>query len=174
MRHVIGLGLSDALAHVVPDLEPSRAVEFAARYRHHYQTHEDRLGLYAGAQDLLKAIGQAGVTLAVATGKSRLGLARALKTTGLEGYFAGTRCADQTHPKPHPAMLLELMQELGSTPERTLMVGDTTHDLGMAQAAATAAVALTHGAHTAEQLRAFAPLTLVHSLPELQQWLMHR
>lgn len=174
VRHVIGMGLGDALSYVVPELEAARAAEFAARYRHHYATHEDRLGLYAGALELLEAIAAADVKLAVATGKSRLGLARALEATGLTSCFAATRCADQTHPKPHPAMLLELMQELGSTPTRTLMVGDTTHDLGMAQAAATRAVAVTHGAHTVEQLGAYQPVALVHSLPELQQWLMRR
>ncbi len=171
-RHVIGLGLGDALRHVVPELDAVQATQFAARYRHHYFTYEDQLGLYAGAHELLKAIADSGVGLAVATGKSRLGLVRALKATGLESRFAATRCADQTHSKPHPAMLQELMQELQTTPERTLMVGDTTHDLTMARAAGTPAVGITHGAHTVDQLRALAPAALVNSLPELEQWLL--
>ncbi len=130
------------------------------------------MGLYAGVHELLRIIADAGVSLAVATGKSQVGLARALKVTGLENRFAATRCADQTHPKPHPAMLQALMQQLRSVPQRTLMVGDTTHDLAMARAAGTLAVGMTHGAHTVDELRAMAPAALVHSLPELQQWLL--
>lgn len=171
-RHVIGLGLQEALAYAVPELSLSQAGEFAARYRHHYLQQENQLDLYSGALELLSALGSAQVRLAVATGKSTEGLARALRATGLRDHFAALRCADQTHPKPHPAMLQELMHELGSTPQRTLMVGDTTHDLAMAIAAGTSAVALTHGAHGVDQLRALAPAALLNSLPELQQWLM--
>jgi phosphoglycolate phosphatase len=86
--------------------------------------------------------------------------------------FAATRCADQTHPKPHPAMLLELTEELMVEPERTLMIGDTTHDLQMAAAAGTHAVGLTHGAHPADALRAHSPLALFDSLRALHEWLL--
>lgn len=170
-RHVIGLGLRDALAHAVPELDASKAAAFSARYREHYLRQEESLELYEGAIALLDAIAARGVTLAVATGKTHLGLMRVLQATGLKSRFAATRCADQTHSKPHPAMLLELMDELHVTPERTLMVGDTTHDLQMAGAAGTAAVALTHGAHPREQLAPHEPLALFDSLPQFQAWL---
>jgi phosphoglycolate phosphatase len=99
-------------------------------------------------------------------------LARALEAARLQSIFAATRCADQTHSKPHPAMLLELTDELRVQPERTLMIGDTTHDLQMAAAARTHAVGITHGAHSVDALRAAAPLALFDSLPELHAWLM--
>lgn len=171
-RHVIGLGLKDALAYAVPDLDSSGAAAFAARFRHHFLSREEHLELFDGARELLDAIAGAEVHLAVATGKTSAGLTRSLKATGLDGRFCATRCADQTEPKPHPAMLLELMREVGVTPDRTLMVGDTTHDLAMARAAGTAAVALTHGAHGRVQLSAFQPLALVDSLHQLRQWLL--
>ncbi len=110
--------------------------------------------------------------LAIATGKSQRGLQRALASAGLGGEFAATRCADQTHPKPHPAMLLELADELMVAPQRTLMIGDTTHDLQMAEAANAAAVGLTQGAHPHDQLAACRPLALFDSLIELHGWLM--
>lgn len=170
--HVIGLGLRDALALAVPDLEPSRAAAFSERYRVHYLAAEDQFDLFDGARELIAALGTRGTQLAIATGKSRAGLARALDAARLHGVFAATRCADQTHPKPHPAMLLELTDELMVAPERTLMVGDTTHDLQMAAAARTHAVGVTHGAHPVEQLRALAPLALFDSLIELHAWLL--
>jgi phosphoglycolate phosphatase len=98
-------------------------------------------------------------------------LARALTASGLTDYFHTTRTADKTVSKPHPAMLLEIMAELKTAPERTLMIGDTTHDLQMAINASVPAVAVTHGAHPLAQLAALKPLALVDSFIELRQWL---
>jgi len=170
--HVIGLGLHEALARAVPSLAPERIPEYSARYRVHYFARESQLVLFPGARELLAELRGAGVLLAIATGKSHRGLQRALAGAGLDGEFAATRCADQTHPKPHPAMLLELTGELMVAPERTLMVGDTTHDLQMAEAANAAAVGLTQGAHPYDQLAACRSLALFESLTELHGWLM--
>ena len=170
--HVIGLGLRDALAHAVPDLLPAQAAEFSARYRHHYLAAESALELFDGARELIDSLRARDIVLAIATGKSRAGLARALEATSMHGVFAATRCADQTHSKPHPAMLLELTDELMIDPERTLMIGDTTHDLQMATAARVHAVGVTHGAHSAHDLATMAPLALFDSLRELHRWLM--
>lgn len=165
--HVIGLGLRDALALAVPDLQPERANDFAARYRYHYLATEDTLELFTGARAFIEALHASGARLAVATGKNSPGLARALKATGLEPLFCATRCADQTHPKPHPAMLLELSEELDVAVERMLMIGDTTHDLQMAQAAQVKAIGVTYGAHPREQLARHAPVALVDSMAQL-------
>jgi phosphoglycolate phosphatase len=170
--HVIGLGLHDALARAVPTLPAERIAEYSARYRVHYLAREADLVLFPGARRLIADLRAAGVLLAIATGKSQRGLQRALADAGLTGDFVATRCADQTHPKPHPAMLLELSDELTVAPQRMLMVGDTTHDLQMAEAAKAAAVGLTQGAHPYEQLAACRPLALFDSLTQLHRWLM--
>ncbi len=170
--NVIGLGLHDALARCVPALPRERAAEFSARYRYHYLVDEESLELFAGARDLLDALHVRGWTLAIATGKTHAGLMRALDATALRAYFSATRCADQCESKPHPAMLLELCAELGVRCERTLMIGDTTHDLQMAAAAGAAAVAVTYGAHARSQLAALQPLALVDSMDELRTWLL--
>ncbi|MFZ5538774.1 MAG: HAD family hydrolase [Pseudomonadota bacterium] len=170
--HVIGLGLHDALTRAVPDLPPERVLEFSSRYRVHYLARENELELFAGARELIEALRGLDLRLAIATGKSRAGLARALAAVGLSGAFDATRCADQTHPKPHPAMLLELTEELAVDVERTLMIGDTTHDLLMARAARTHAAAVTYGAHPRAQLAACEPLVLVGSVEELHRWLI--
>jgi len=170
--HVIGLGLHEALARAVPTLPAQRIPEYSARYRVHYLAREAELSLFPGARELIAGLQEAGVLLAIATGKSQRGLQRALADAGLTAQFAATRCADQTHPKPHPAMLLELAGELMVAPRRMLMVGDTTHDLQMAAAADAAAVGLTQGAHPHEQLAACRPLALFDSLTQLHRWLM--
>jgi phosphoglycolate phosphatase len=170
--HVIGLGLQDALARAVPSLPPERVQEFSARYRYHYFAAEDTLMLFAGARELIEALRERGVPRAIATGKASRGLERALQATGMTDLFDATRCADQTEPKPHPAMLLELAEEFDVAPNRVLMIGDTTHDLMMAAAARTEAVGVTYGAHPREQLAALQPMALVDSIDELRRWLL--
>lgn len=169
--HVIGLGLVDALARAVPDLEPERAHEFAARYRHHYLAGENDIALFEGMRELLNELLAADLKLAVATGKSRRGLDRAFSATGLGPLFHASRCADETHPKPHPAMLLELSDELAVAPGEMLMIGDTTHDLDMAHAAGADGVGVTYGAHPRAQLAERSPRALLSTPKELRTWL---
>jgi len=170
-RHVIGLGLTDALRHAVPDLPDEAYPRMVERYRHHYLSSDHELNLFEGIVDLVADLHGRGHMLAVATGKSRKGLDRALGLTGLGPYFHATRCADECFSKPHPAMLNELMDELGVLAESCLMIGDTTHDLLMAKNAGVAGLAVSFGAHPLEQLEAEAPLACVHSPAELRAWL---
>jgi phosphoglycolate phosphatase len=170
-RQVIGLGLEQALRRAVPDVPEAKLPDLVALYRRHFIVQSEAIPLYEGARETIVELHSAGYLLAVATGMSRVGLERALKTSGLKNYFRATRTADVTFSKPNPAMLLELMKELAVDTERTLMVGDTTHDLLMAQNAGVDAVAVLHGAHLPEQLQALKPLALVEDFIELRAWL---
>jgi phosphoglycolate phosphatase len=170
-RSVIGLGLVDALARAVPDLPASRHPELAGRYRYHYLARDHELVLFDGVQALLAKLQSRGHTLAVATGKSRAGLDRALGHTGIGRFFAATRCADESVSKPAPDMVLELMDELSFEPSRTLVIGDTTHDLLMARHAGCGSVAVTYGAHPLDELLGARPLTHCASVGELDAWL---
>jgi phosphoglycolate phosphatase len=170
--HVIGLGLRDSLRHAVPGLPQERTMEFVASYRREFLAREERMQLFPGALEMLDALRARGHALAVATGKSRQGLERALDASGLRAYFASSRCADESEPKPHPAMLHELMRELDAVPAQALMIGDTSHDLEMARSARVDAVAVAYGAHPGAALRALAPRACVASMEELHAWLM--
>jgi len=170
-RHVIGLGLGEALRHAVPDLPEQRYPQMVDRYRHHYLSRDHELRLFDGAAELVAELADAGFALAVATGKSRAGLDRALQTSGLGVYFQASRCADECFSKPHPQMLEELMQEFAVAPERTLMIGDTTHDLQMALNAGVASLGVAYGAHPAAALDALAPLARLQKVEELAAWL---
>ena len=131
-----------------------------------------RRELFAGVPELLAGLRQRQLQLAVATGKSRLGLNSALDSSGLGPLFDATRTADETASKPHPQMLLELMDELDVAPERTLMIGDTTHDLQLARNAGTASLGVSYGAHEPESFGALQPLAVLHSTRELHDWLV--
>jgi phosphoglycolate phosphatase len=168
--HVIGLGLHDAMRIVAPDLPAHRYPEFIDAYRRNFLAREDTMQPFPGMRALLEEL-RLRTTLAVATGKSRRGLERALKATRLEGHFRASRCADETHPKPHPAMLLELIDELRFSRAEALMVGDTSHDMEMAAAAGVDAVAVSYGAHPREGLLACRALGCVSSVEELRAWL---
>ena len=168
--HTIGLGLHDALRFAVPDLPTERYAEFVANYRRHFLACQDSMQLFDGMRELLLDLSRKHL-LAVATGKSRRGLDRALEATDLKPLFVASRCADETNPKPHPAMLLELMEQLSASSKETLMIGDTSHDLQMARAASVDALAVTYGAHDEAGLRACEPLACFSSVTELSAWL---
>ncbi len=171
-RQIIGLGLVQALQTLLPDLPADDYPRLVERYRYHYLGRDADIPLFAGVPEGIRTLGESGFTLAVATGKSRVGLARALEASRLGAHFAATRCADQTHSKPHPAMVLELIDELAADPARTLVIGDTSHDLLMASNAGVASLGVTYGAHEADDLRPHAPLALMNSFAEVHAWLM--
>jgi phosphoglycolate phosphatase len=169
--HVIGLGLGDSLRHALPDLEPARYGDFLDRYRRYFLEREDSLCLFEGVVELLGELKGRGHRLAVATGKPRRGLDRSLHSSRLAGVFVATRCGDECHSKPHPAMLLELMAEMQLKASELLMIGDTSHDLQMARSAGVDAVAVTYGAHPEPALRCHEPRACITSIAELGRWL---
>ena len=170
--YVIGLGLMEALAHAAPDVPEARYPELGQRYRHHYGVHQNDISLFDGVLPLLADLKARGHLLTVATGKSRRGLDEALHAVELKGRFDGSRTADETAGKPHPLMLHELMREFDVAPERTLMIGDTTHDLQMALNAGCASVGVSYGAHEPAAFDVLRPRMVAHSVAELQRWLL--
>lgn len=169
--YVIGMALSQALAHAAPDVPPEKYPELGLRYRYHYARRQDDLSLFEGVLPLLERLRARGYLLTVATGKSRRGLDEALHSVALRGMFDGSRTADETAGKPHPLMLQELMAEFGVSADRVLMIGDTTHDLQMAQNAGCACVGVSYGAHDSSAFAAFAPQYVAHSVADLAAWM---
>ena len=170
-RQIIGLGLVQALQTLLPDLQADDYPRLVERYRHYYLGRDDQIPLFEGVASGIGELHASGFQLAVATGKSSIGLSRAFEASGLSPWFAATRCADQTHSKPHPAMVLELIAELDADPARTLVIGDTSHDLLMAANAGVASLGVTYGAHEAGDLHPHAPLALMDSFAEVHAWL---
>ena len=170
--HIIGLGLGQALETLFPNLPESEHPTLADHYRHHYLSQDQDITLFDGARALIAELHARGHQLAVATGKARRGLDRAFEHTGLAPFFHASRTADETHSKPHPAMIEELLDELMVPPDKALMIGDTSHDLEMARHAGIASLAAGYGAHPAENLVEWGPLAVCHSFPELSEWLL--
>lgn len=170
-KSVIGLGLSEALQNLFPDQSATGLEQLMWYYRRRYRAREiSRVDLHEGVQEALEQLRDAGIKLAVATGKTRNGLDRALRGTDLAHLFTATRCADETASKPDPEMLHQLIDCLGVSRDRAMMIGDTTHDLQMALNAGIVGVAVTGGAHQRERLLALRPwacLDGVRGLPGL-------
>lgn len=169
--YVIGLGLHEAMQAAIPELDPKLYSRMVERYRYHYLSWDHELTLFDGAREMLLDLSSQGYFLAVATGKSRVGLNRSLDASDLTSLFDATRCADETFSKPHPAMLQELTGELGQDMQRTVMIGDTTHDLQMALNAGAEGIAVQYGAHSANELSALKPLFSANTVANLHQWL---
>ncbi|MFM1948476.1 MAG: Pyrophosphatase PpaX, partial [Pseudomonadota bacterium] len=169
--YVIGMPLMQALAHAAPDVPTEKYPQLGDRYRHHYVANQHDLNLFEGVLPMLADLKARHHWIAVATAKSRKGLSEALHAVELKGTFDGSRTADETAGKPNPLMLHELMREFGVEPERTLMIGDTTHDLQMALNAGCASVGVSYGAHEPSAFQALKPLHVAHSVKALRQWL---
>lgn len=171
-RNIIGLGLRESIQTLYGDIPREKAEALGRQYSANYYSGESEIPLFAGATDTIIELSKRGFKQAVATGKGRRGLNLALEHCGLGKYFHSTRTVDECFSKPHPQMLDELMDMLVVLPERTLMIGDTSYDLQMAQNAGVSAVGVTYGAQTAEQWQHFNPIQQFNDFSSLSKWLL--
>ena len=169
VREIVGLGLTEAVQRLFPQLGEADNKAFCARYSTVFRRDQDEpCRLFDGVRNSLEELRDAGFQLAVATGKSRNGLRRAMQELQMEGLFVASRCADETRSKPDPLMLLELLEELAVAPAHTLMVGDTLHDLDMATNAGVASIAVDYGAHSRARLLGAGPLACISRFYEIK------
>ncbi|MDD5461068.1 MAG: HAD-IIIA family hydrolase [Methylococcales bacterium] len=167
-KDVIGLSIKRAMQALFPEADAKTQEQLVACYSRKYISREiSRADLFPGVYQMLVQLKEAGYQLAVATGKTRDGLQRALQATETEDLFCTTRCADETASKPDPRMLLEIIEHTNAANERTLMVGDSTHDLQMALNANISAIAVSCGAHPEEFLQQYNPLLCLQQPTEL-------
>lgn len=172
LRHVIGLGMPEAILQLYPQADDALIQDFTAAYRERFLfTDKTPARLFADVPALLDELAEQGYWLAVATGKSRVGLDRVLKDTQLEERFLATRCADESHSKPHPQMLESILDELGVAPADALMVGDSNLDLLMAANAGAHGLGVTSGVHDARELSLHQPRAVLNGVGQLPQWL---
>ena len=169
--YIIGMALRPALQHAIPTLREEDLTPLTVRYSHHFTSQESEIVLFDGVREMLAALKARGHWLAVATGKSRRGLDRAFDTLGLREFFVASRCADEGFSRPHPGMLFALFEETGMTAADALMIGDTTHDLQLAENAGTAAIGVCYGAHPPHLLETHKSLALVTSVSALAAYL---
>lgn len=172
-KDIIGLGMVEALEKLYPGI--TRADMNAIRKHYAEFFFSDPVlpsSIFPGVDELLGGLGVKGAQLAVATGKSRRGLDRALRTSGLGARFAITRCADETRSKPDPLMLREILNHFGLQPDQAVMIGDTVYDMDMAARAGVPAIGVTWGVHDADQLAAYQPVQVVHEVEDLSAVLL--
>ncbi|GHU30375.1 hydrolase [Betaproteobacteria bacterium] len=169
--YVIGLELTQGLRHFIPDISEEQIPLLVSCYRQHYLAVDQNIPLFAGIKEMIEDLHTAGFKLAVATGKNRRGLERAFANTGLRPYFTGVRCGDDCPSKPNPQMLEELMRELAVPRDRTLMIGDTTHDMQLAVNAGVPRLAVSYGAHPRAELTPLEPLACLDDVAQLSLWL---
>ncbi|MDO4938146.1 MAG: HAD-IA family hydrolase [Sutterellaceae bacterium] len=166
-KAAIGLGWDEILRRVVPDCPESQWNDFAQAYRDWYIRREEEVPVVEGLRELMTAMKEKGLRLAVATGKSRQGLNRVFGLTGLAPLFEDTVTADETFSKPNPAMLHELSDRTGVPCENMVMIGDSVHDLMLAQNAGAAAVGVSYGGCSKEELDKYPNIGIAADTEEL-------
>jgi len=173
LKNIIGLGLREAFCALYPQAGDDELTSLTLHYREHFfDPAQNPCELFAGARELIEELNEQNYYLAVATGKGRNGLDKVLNETGMNALFPITRCADESHSKPHPQMLLDIIDYYGVDPSETIMVGDTDYDLQMANNAATHSVGVTYGVHEKQRLLNCNPLSCLDNVQDLHQWLL--
>ncbi len=165
---IIGLGLPEAIHKLYPDMDVQRRQQLREGYSVQY-LERDRIpsGFFPGVQETLDYLRSQGHLLTVATGKSRKGLDRVMTGMGLMDYFDDSRCADETASKPHPKMVLELLEVFDTHPNEALVIGDTEFDMEMALNAKVPRVGVSYGAHSADRLHKYDLITCLDNFDDL-------
>ncbi|MFC1630523.1 MAG: HAD-IA family hydrolase [Arenicellales bacterium] len=173
VRNIIGLGLKEALAVLMPDYSNTIQQQVVDRYREHFLHLDDtEMLLFEGVEEGLRQLQSDDYSLAIATGKARIGLDKVLEHTQLSEHFVTSRCADEAKSKPHPRMVLDILTETGVTADRAIVVGDTTYDIEMAHRANTDSLAVCYGVHQREKLIAQQPKDCVENFAAVLQWFL--
>lgn len=173
VSHIIGISLKPAIKQLFGIDDDALAERLVLAYKEAFVSHDATpCPLFNGVEDLLSALKAKGATLAVATGKARRGLDRAWSQTETGHFFSASRCADDAQSKPSPDMLLQILDELNISAHDAVMIGDTTYDMQMAKSIGMRRIGVSYGVHAQVHLEALAPETIVHSIGELQQYLL--
>jgi len=170
-KSIIGLGLPEVAQRLFPAV-PELHADILQAYSEHYVANSVEDAWFEGVSEMLYALKNQGIKLAVATGKSRKGLDRVLKQTNSLELFHATRAASETRSKPHPLMLEEILAETGVHAHEAIMVGDTSYDLEMALNIVMPSVGVSYGVHTSETLANFNPLSIVNDVSSLHEFLL--
>jgi len=139
-------------------------------YRDSYRDSESQVSLFPHVSETLGALRERGYWLGVVTGKSHPGLLRVLDTFELAGHFLVLRTADCTHSKPHPAMVLECMSEMGVESDQAVVVGDALFDVQMANAANVRSIGVSFGVAAGSELMAAGAQAVVDNFAELLEY----
>ncbi len=171
IRQIIGLGMHEASTELYPDASGEQKSQLQQHYsRHFVQRDAVPCQFFPGSMEFVSELRRLGHQTAVATGKSRRGLDRVFAATGRGELFDSSRCADETRSKPHPQMLLELLEETGTSAADAIMIGDTEYDVAMAVSAGLHAVGVSFGVHSIPRLQAAGAHFIANSYADLAQW----
>ncbi len=167
VRRIIGLELVEAVERLLPDADRTRHEVLAAAYKEAFFSLHVRPDLdapmYAGIKETLQTLGASGWTLAIATGKSRRGMERALDRHELRGTFVSVQTVDDNPGKPDPAMLYRALSDASIEAASAVMIGDTSYDMIMAGKAGIRGLGVTWGYHAHDELIAAGAAALVHA-----------
>jgi len=173
VKGIIGLSFPKAFELLFPDASEEKIKDIFSQYRYQYlEEVTTPAPLFENALSLLKLLNDNNKLLAVATGKSRQGLERVFTSTQTADFFHASRSGDEANSKPDPEMLISLLDELNLTAKQAVMIGDTSYDMEMAQAAGIDRIGITLGVHSREILNGYQPVAIVDSLLELQTLLL--
>lgn len=171
VKGIIGLSMQACMDKLFPEAGEEQRAALLEEYRFQYVEGDDTpTPLFEGVMDSLEWLKGNDIKIAVATGKSRAGLDRVMKEINLLNYFDLSICADEAEGKPHPEMVHRLLDKAGHKKEQAIVIGDSIHDLHMAQNAGVDSIGVTSGANEHEELTPYSPLAVFENVIHIQGW----
>lgn len=171
VRRIVGLSLYEAIERVYPELTANDHGSLQKEFINHFQylrTLDDHHEpLYDGIKDVIVELGEMGVLLGVATGKSTRGLKNTLLNHDLGDHFVTLNTADDGPGKPDPAMINVALADTGVSRENAFMIGDTTYDMLMAKHAGVHSIGVTWGYHEKHELISSGAKHIIDHISEL-------
>ncbi len=169
-KDIIGLSIEQAMNSLFPNADKTTREQLIRAYSQHFFSKTiSRDDLFTGVYEMLEDFKKAGYLLAVATGKKNAGLIDAMTGTGVVELFDITRSADQTASKPDPLMINQILDQTKVHKDKAVMVGDSIHDLQMANNAGVSSIAVECGAHSGDVLKQYNPLFCLQQTKTLSE-----
>lgn len=173
VRRIIGLSLDRAMEILMPTLADAVRAQVTEAYKDQFAARRSRPdhheAMFPGVLEALEQWQAAGFLMSLATGKSRRGTESVIAMHGLGRFLSSIHTADDGPGKPHPAMILAALSETGVDPARAVMIGDTSFDMLMADAAGVAGIGVTWGYHSPAELTAAGARVIVEDTAALRR-----
>ena len=168
---ILGIKLSEAFKILLKEKDQNVSELIFNSYIELYNQSSNKVKLFDGVELGIKELHRYGYKIAIATGGGRNYLDSCLAQTSIKDFINVTKTSDDCFSKPHPQMCNEILNELIIEPEKSIVIGDSIHDLQMAKNAGISSLAVTYGAHKQDSLSLYDALDYMDDANMVFDWI---
>ena len=168
---ILGIKLNEAFKILLKEKDQNASELIFNSYIELYNQSSNKVKLFDGVELGIKELHRYGYKIAIATGGGRNYLDSCLAQTSIKDFINVTKTSDDCFSKPHPQMCNEILNELIIEPEKSIVIGDSIHDLQMAKNAGISSLAVTYGAHKQDSLSLYDALDYMDDANMVFEWI---